>query len=246
TGGMVYMLKVYKLPSATPQARGKPMVNLLPLKAGEFIATMMPLPEDEATWDEMHVMFATSRGDVRRNPLRDFTNVKSNGKIAMKLEERKGEKPAELIGVKTCSEGQDVLLAITSGKCIRFPITEVREFASRNSTGVRGIKCSAEDRVVSMSILDHQAIDKDVRDAYLKQTSADRRNTNDDMDGSLSESNHEGEASLAQREEMILTVTENGYGKRTSAYEYRITRRGGQGIINIVTSPRNGSVVASF
>ena len=246
TRGMVHMLKVYKLPMATPQARGRPMVNLLPLKSGESIATMMPLPEDEVTWDKMHVMFATSHGDVRRNPLRDFTNIKSNGKIAMKLEETEGKESSELVGVKTCCEGQDVLLAVTNGKCIRFPITDVREFASRNSTGVRGIKCSVDDRVISMSILDHQEIDIDVRDVYLKHASADRRNGNDNTSRDLSQWHDEQDRSLAEREEMILSVTENGYGKRTSAYEYRITRRGGQGIINIATSPRNGPVVASF
>lgn len=246
TRGMVHMLKVYKLPMATPQARGRPMVNLLPLKSGESIATMMPLPEDEVTWDKMHVMFATSHGDVRRNPLRDFTNVKSNGKIAMKLEETEGKESSELVGVKTCCEGQDVLLAVTNGKCIRFPITDVREFASRNSTGVRGIKRSVDDRVISMSILDHQEIDIDVRDVYLKHASADRRNGNDNTSRDLSQWHDEQDRSLAEREEMILSVTENGYGKRTSAYEYRITRRGGQGIINIATSPRNGPVVASF
>ena len=246
TRGMVHMLKVYKLPMATPQARGRPMVNLLPLKSGESIATMMPLPEDEVTWDKMHVMFATSHGDVRRNPLRDFTNVKSNGKIAMKLEETEGKESSELVGVKTCCEGQDVLLAVTNGKCIRFPITDVREFASRNSTGVRGIKRSVDDRVISMSILDHQEIDMDVRDVYLKHASADRRNGNDNTSRDLSQWHDEQDRSLAEREEMILSVTENGYGKRTSAYEYRITRRGGQGIINIATSPRNGPVVASF
>ena len=246
TRGMVYMLKVYKLPIATPQARGKPMVNLLPLIPGESIATMMPLPEDEAVWDKMHVMFATSHGDVRRNALREFINVKSNGKIAMKLMERTDEGPAELIGVKTCCEGQDVLLAVTNGKCIRFPITDVREFASRSSTGVRGIRRSPNDRVVSMSILDHQEIDIEVRGVYLKRAAADRRSIGETLeDGSPKLENNQARA-LSEREEMILTVTENGYGKRTSAYEYRITRRGGHGIINIETSKRNGDVVASF
>ena len=243
TRGMVYMLKVYKLPMATPQARGRPMVNLLPLKPNESIATMMPLPDDEESWDKMHVMFATSHGDVRRNALREFTNIKSNGKIAMKLDDSEG---AELIDVKTCREGQDVLLAVTNGKCIRFPITGVREFASRSSTGVRGIRRTAKDRVVSMSILDHQEIDIDQRDAYLKFASANRRNGNSKTDDSSNNLSAEVAEDLAIREEMILTVTENGFGKRTSAYEYRITRRGGQGIINIETSKRNGAVVASF
>ena len=246
TRGMVYMLKVYKLPIATPQARGRPMVNLLPLLPGESIATMMPLPEDEAVWGKMHVMFATSHGDVRRNALREFINVKSNGKIAMKLVETADEGPAELIGVKTCCEGQDVLLAVTNGKCIRFPITDVREFASRNSTGVRGIRRSPNDRVVSMSILDHQEIDIEVRGAYLKRAAADRRSIGETLEEGLTKLEDNQARALSEREEMILTVTENGYGKRTSAYEYRITRRGGYGIINIETSARNGDVVASF
>ena len=246
TRGMVYMLKVYKLPIATPQARGKPIVNLLPLLRGESIATMMPLPEDEEVWDKMHVMFATSHGDVRRNALREFINVKSNGKIAMKLVGTAGEGSAELIGVKTCCEGQDVLLAVTNGKCIRFPITDVREFASRSSTGVRGIRRSSGDRVVSMSILDHQEIGIEVRDDYLKRASANRRSNGETLGEDLPKLDNNQARALSEREEMILTVTENGYGKRTSAYEYRITRRGGQGIINIETSPRNGDVVASF
>ena len=246
TLGMVYMLKVYKLPMSTPQARGRPIVNLLPLKDNESIATMMPLPEEEETWDKMYVLFATSHGDVRRNALRDFTNVKSNGKIAMRLGDTEGEKGAELIGVKTCREDQDVLLAVTSGKCIRFPITEVRQFASRNSTGVRGIKRVSDDRVVSMSILDHQELDIELRSAYLKVASASRRNGSGSGKISVSKLSSDQVQKIQDKEEMILTVTENGYGKRTSAYEYRITRRGGRGIINIETSPRNGAVVASF
>ena len=245
TTGMVYTLKVYKLPVATPQARGKPIVNLLPLKSGESIATMMPLPADRATWDSMNVMFATSSGDVRKNALSDFTNVKANGKIAMKLEEGDGEKAVKLVGVRSCTDNQDVLLAVTNGKCIRFRVSEVRRFASRNSTGVRGIRCTGDDRVVSMSILDHNEIDMVVRDSYLKYSASVRRSdpqeTIDSGDIAADQM-----ALLSSKEEMILTVTGNGYGKRSSAYEYRITRRGGQGIINIETSERNGKVVASF
>ena len=245
TTGMVYTLKVYKLPVASPQARGKPIVNLLPLKSGESIATMMPLPADKTTWDSMSVMFATSLGGVRKNALNDFTNVKANGKIAMKLDEVGGEGSAKLVGVRSCADDQDVLLAVTNGKCIRFPVSQVRKFASRNSVGVRGIRCSGDDRVVSMSILDHHDVDMELRSAYLKYSSLVRR-------AESSEEANPGNLSLEElddlsgNEEMILTVTENGYGKRSSAYEYRITKRGGQGIINIETSERNGKVVASF
>ncbi|MBT05560.1 MAG: DNA gyrase subunit A [Rhodospirillaceae bacterium] len=245
TTGMVYTLKVYKLPVATPQARGKPIVNLLPLKNGESIATMMPLPADRTTWDSMNVMFATSSGDVRKNALSDFTNVKSNGKIAMKLEETSGDKLVKLVGVRSCTDDQDVLLAVTNGKCIRFRVSEVRRFASRNSTGVRGIRCAGDDRVVSMSILDHNEIDMVVRDSYLKYSSSVRRSDSQEKVGA-GDITADQLALLSSKEEMILTVTENGYGKRSSAYEYRITRRGGQGIINIETSERNGKVVASF
>ena len=245
TTGMVYTLKVYKLPMATPQARGKPIVNLLPLKNGESIATMMPLPADRTVWDTMNVMFATSNGDVRKNALSDFTNVKANGKIAMKLGEADDKGAIKLVGVRSCTDDQDVLLAVTNGKCIRFRVSEVRRFASRNSTGVRGIRCSGDDRVVSMSILDHNEIDIVVRDSYLKYSSSLRRS---DQEESVDPRDITADqlALLSSKEEMILTVTENGYGKRSSAYEYRITRRGGQGIINIETSERNGRVVASF
>ena len=245
TMGMVYTLKVYKLPVATPQARGRPIVNLLPLKSGESIATMMPLPADRESWASMNVMFATSLGDVRKNALSDFTNVKSNGKIAMKLEKDGDKGSAKLVGVRSCSEGQDVLLAVTNGKCIRFPVSEVRKFASRNSTGVRGIRCSGNDRVVSMSILDHHEIDMELRNLYLKYSSSARRaEPGEPVDSEKLTT--EQLTALSGQEEFILTVTENGYGKRSSAYEYRITRRGGQGIINIETSERNGKVVASF
>ncbi len=234
--GMAHSLKVYRLPLGTPQARGRPLVNLLPLSEGETVATMMPLPEDEETWGDLHVMFSTSQGTVRRNALSDFTNIMSNGKIAMKLEDK-----GELIGVLPCGEGDDVLLAAASGKCIRFPVTDVRVFAGRSSTGVRGIRLKDNDRVISMSILDHAEADSTAfRDAYLRHAMAMRRGDEDvpPPDDAYDE--------LAAGEQFILTVTENGYGKRSSAYEYRIAGRGGQGIINIETSDRNGEVVVSF
>ncbi|MCH8809962.1 MAG: DNA gyrase subunit A, partial [Proteobacteria bacterium] len=174
--GMVYKLKVYRLPLGSPQARGKALVNLLPLRKGETITTAMPLPEDEATWGEMYVMFATSRGGVRRNRLSDFTHVMANGKIAMKIEEADGR----LVNVRTCTEDDDVLLAGAGGKCIRFPVTEVRVFFGRTSTGVRGIRLVGGGEVISMTILRHAALSIEERDAYLRYAAAKRRAENGD------------------------------------------------------------------
>ncbi len=253
SAGIVYKLKVYRLPLGTPQARGKAMVNLLPLGEGEAISTVMALPEDEATWGDLDVMFATASGNVRRNKLSDFTNIMANGKIAMKLE------PADsLIGVQTCSETEDALLATHAGKCIRFPIGDVRVFAGRTSTGVRGIRLDRGDRVISLGMLNHTDHDPATRAAYLKRAAQMRRRPEDEdgeidhvpdveaeavEPGALSEEEFER---LAEAEEFILTATENGFGKRTSSYEYRVTGRGGKGIVNIDTAPRNGNVVASF
>ncbi len=239
TRGMAHMLKVYRLPLGEPQARGRPLVNLLPLRDGETVATMMPLPEDEAAWQDLHVMFATSRGHVRRNALSDFTNIRANGKIAMKLDDDAEAGSDKLIAVLPCTARQDVLLAAASGQCVRFPVGRVRRFASRNSTGVRGIRLDDGDTVVSMSILEHFDMERDRRDHYLRYASARRRG-----DESV-EPDLEYDA-LGATEQFILTVTENGYGKRSSAYEYRSTARGGKGVTTIDTSDRNGQVVASF
>lgn len=255
--GMVYQLKVWRLPLGNPQSRGKAMVNLLPLSEGETISTVMPLPEDEGTWGDLNVMFATTSGTVRRNSLSDFTNIKSNGKIAMKLEE--GE---ALVGVATCTREHDVLLAAQGGKCIRFPVDDVRVFAGRSSMGVRGIRLADGDRVVSLSILRHVEFAIEQRDAYLRVSSALRRGNGNGHEGAAEDVaapevslddlladaglSREAYEAFAEAEEFILTITENGYGKRTSAFEYRITGRGGQGITNIDTGERNGMVVASF
>ncbi len=251
TAGMVYKLKVYKLPVGTPQSRGKAMVNLLPLKTGETISTVMPLPEDESTWGDLNVMFSTSTGYVRRNDLSDFVNIMRNGKIAMKLAD--GD---SLVGVATCSDQNDVLLSTRQGKCIRFEVSAVRVFAGRSSVGVRGIKLAKDDEVISMSILKHVEFDTENRDAYLKAARKLRgADDNGDTAGDAVEDHgaddakiltEEELARLASDEEFILTVTRRGFGKRTSAYEYRITGRGGSGIVSIATSKRNGDVVASF
>ena len=253
--GMVYKLKVYRLPIGTPQARGKALVNLLPLQEGEWITTFMPMPEDEDAWDAMFVVFATAAGDVRRNKLSDFVRVAANGKIAMKLEDG-GD---ALVAVKPCTEEDDVLLATAGGKCIRFGISDVRVFAGRTSTGVRGIKLAKDDRVISMSILrSGEAVSIEERDAYLRYANARRRGENGGGESSGGEgANGEGASELSQQrldelaeaEQFILSVADDGYGKRTSAYEYRVTGRGGQGIGNLDLSRAGGreaGVVGAF
>ena len=252
--GIVYRLKVYRLPEGNPQARGKALINLLPLEEGETITTVMPMPEDEEIWGDLFILFATASGGVRRNRLSDFTNIMANGKIAMKLDE--GD---QLIGVRTCTEAQDILLAADSGKSIRFPVTDVRVFSGRTSTGVRGIRLADGQKIVSMTTLNHIELETDVRDSYLRVSKARRRQEGDDEENNVDETagsetevssyltlSEEDFSRLADTEEFILSVTENGYGKRTSAYEYRITKRGGQGVVNITTEGRNGPVVASF
>ncbi|MDB5683655.1 MAG: gyrase subunit, partial [Sphingomonas bacterium] len=236
THGKVYRKKVWRLPEGAPQARGRPMINLLPLANGETISTVLPLPEDESEWGKLHVMFATATGTVRRNSMDAFTNVPTAGKIAMRFEE---ESPDRLIGVALLTETDDVLLATRKGKAIRFAATEVREFQSRTATGVRGISLGTGDEVISLSILRGFDATPDEREAYLRAApwkEGEREVT----------LGTERMAEFEQAEEFILTVTANGYGKRTSAYEYRRTGRGGQGITNIVTSDRNGAVVSSF
>ena len=239
--GIVYKLKVYKLPLGSPQSKGKPFINLLPLQEGETISTIMSLPEDECSCDNMFVMFATASGTVRRNSLSDFVNVMANGKIAMKLEEKDS-----LINVLTCTEDDDVFITTKEGKCIRFPVKDIRVFVGRNSTGVRGIKLAKNDAVVNMSLLKHIDFDTTKRDEYLKI----KRSLSDDensIDIKSSENLTEDEFNqMAASEEFILTVTASGYGKRSSSYEYRVTGRGGQGIANIEMSERNKEVVASF
>jgi len=246
TRGMVYKLKVYKLPIGTPQARGKAMVNLLPLKDGETISTVMPLPENESDWKELNVMFATSSGKVRRNALSDFSNVMRNGKIAMKLTH--GD---TLVGASVCDDCHDVLLSTQFGKAIRFSLSEVRLFKGRGSVGVRGIKLSKGDKIISMTIQRHVDFDIDTRDSYLKMSRRKRlleEGSEDEKEKDSSEIKISSKdfGRLSSEEEFILAVTRRGFGKRTSAYEYRVSKRGGQGVTSIVTGKRNGDVVAAF
>ncbi len=249
--GLVYKMKVYKLPLGSPTSKGKPFINLLPLDAGETITTIMKLPGNEAECKDLSIMFATASGNVRRNSLMDFVNVQANGKIAMKLDD--GDK---LINVRICNEEEDVLLAAKSGKCIRFPVTDVRVFVGRNSTGVRGIKLGARDEVVSMSILNHSEATSEERDEYLRISSAIKRIQSERSDNyevtiadtgiELTVLTAEKYAEMKEKEQFILSVTTTGYGKRSSSYEYRVTGRGGQGIANMEMSARNKEIVSSF
>ena len=236
THGKVYRLKVWKLPEGGPQTKGRPMVNLLPLADGETISTVLPLPEDEAEWADLHVMFATAKGGVRRNSMDSFTNVPSNGKFAMKFDEDSDDR---LIGVKLLTDNDDVLLATKNGKAIRFAGDAVRSFQSRTSTGVRGIALKGDDEVISLSVLRGFEASTEERDQYLKAAPwKDNENA--------PELPAERMAEFSDTEDFILTVCANGYGKRSSAYEYRQSGRGGQGILNIDNIKRNGTVVASF
>lgn len=248
--GKVYKLKVYKLPLATPQSKGRSLMNIFPLNEGEFINQVMPLPENEDQWDNLCIFFATKKGNVRKNSLIDFKSVQSNGKIAMKLDE-----DDKLIGVKVCNEDDHIFLAAKGGKCVRFPSSSVRIFKSRTSDGVRGIRLSKEDEVMSLSVISGAFEDTEIRDNYLKIPLEHRREL-----ALLEDNIQEGEIfakfettldkelvkKMAQLEEFIITITENGFGKRTSAYEYRVTNRGGSGVVNIITSSRNGKVVSSM
>jgi DNA gyrase subunit A len=237
TAGKVYRLKVWRLPEGTPQSKGRAMANLLPLEKGETIAAVLPLPEDPAEWASLHLMFATAQGYVRRNAMDSFTNVPSNGKLAIRFEDGDDDK---LVGVALLTEHDDVLLAARSGKAIRFASTDVREFQSRTSSGVRGMTLAPGDEVISLSVLRGFNATTEEREAYLK--CAPWKN-NDDAECDLTD---ERVAEFAAAEQFILTVTANGFGKRSSAYEYRRTNRGGQGITNIDTNDRNGPVVASM
>jgi DNA gyrase subunit A len=237
TLGKVYRMKVWRLPEGGPNTRGRPMINLLPLTPGETISTVLPLPEDEAEWGKLHVMFATAKGSVRRNAMDLFANIPSNGKIAMKFED--GDADDRLIGVALLTEEDDVLLATRNGKAIRFEGTDVRAFQSRNSTGVRGMTLKDGDEVISLSILHRSGATQEERESYLRAAPW-KDNENEPV---LSA---ERMAELQARQQFILTVCANGYGKRSSAYEYRRTNRGGQGITNIDNIDRNGLVVASF
>ena len=245
--GKVYQKKVFKLPEFAPNARGKPMIGIFPLTKDENITAVLPLPNDKTSWENLNIVFSTAKGTVRRNALSDFVKIQSSGKIAMKLSD-----DDKLIGVHTCEEKEnDVFLSTKEGKCLRFPISNIRKFSGRNSVGVRGIKLSKDDTVISMYILKHAKFSIDERNNYLKIANSIRRK---ELQRSMPFSKlskgikiiEEKFVEMENIEEFILSVADNGFGKRSSAYEYRVTSRGGKGIANMAVSKKTGKVVSSF
>jgi len=253
SGGKAFREKVWRLPEASPTAKGRALVNLLPELGADQITAVLPLPQDEALWESLHLVFATASGNVRRNKLADFGRVRASGLIAMKLDE--GDR---LIGVATCREGDDVLLATRAARCIRFQITDeqLRVFAGRESAGVRGMKLAEGDEINSLCVLRHMDATPGEREAYLRLAAARRRGEEPEEEaeapaeteeetGAVVTLTTERVAELDEAEEILLTVSNGGFGKRTSAYEYRVSGRGGQGIANMVLSTRNGSEVVA-
>ncbi len=246
--GQVYKEKVWRLPVAAPNARGKALINILPLEQGERITTIMPLPEDESSWANLDVMFATTGGNVRRNKLSDFVDVRRSGIIAMKLDDEEA-----IVDVQICTERDDVLLTAAGGQCIRFPVTDVRVFQGRTSMGVRGIALAKGDKVISLAILRHVDADAEERAAYLRRANAVRRGGAEEEAGTDSEEasgaielGEQRYVEMSATEQFVLTISENGYGKRSSSFEYRTTGRGGKGIVAMSVNGRNGKLVASF
>lgn len=247
--GQVYKEKVWRLPMAAPNSRGKALINILPLEQGERITTIMPLPEDESSWANLDVMFATTGGNVRRNKLSDFVDVRRSGIIAMKLDE--GE---AIVDVQIATENDDVLLTAAGGQCIRFPVTDVRVFQGRTSMGVRGISLGEGDKLISLTILRHLEAASDERVAYLKmrRAVAGEAASEDTIEADTEESSasvqlsQDRYAQMSAAEQFVLTISENGYGKRSSSFEYRTTGRGGKGIVAMSVNDRNGKLVASF
>jgi len=246
--GQVYKEKVWRLPVAPPNGRGKALINILPLEQGERITTIMPLPEDESSWADLDVMFATTGGNVRRNKLSDFVDVRRSGIIAMKLDDDES-----IVDVQICTERDDVLLTAAGGQCIRFPVNDVRVFQGRTSMGVRGIALAEKDKLISLTILRHMDADAEERAAYLRRANAVRRSgieeeagtDNEDASGAI-ELGEQRYVAMSASEQFVLTISENGYGKRSSSFEYRTTGRGGKGIVAMSVNDRNGKLVASF
>ena len=239
SGGMVYKEKIWRLPEGVPQSKGKALVNMLPLEKGETITSIMALPEDEALWETLDVMFATKSGGVRRNKLSDFVQVNRNGKIAMKPDE--GD---SIVDVQMCTENDDILLTTGRGMCIRFPVPEVRVFQGRTSTGVRGITLAEGDELIGMSVLRHVTAEPAEARGYLRHAAAMRRAVGEETTDVVPEPIEQDEpetgeaaltperiAELGGREQFVLTISDRGVGKRSSAYEYRVTGRGGKGIV---------------
>ena len=247
--GIVYKMKVWKLPQGTPQSKGKAMINLLPLSEGENITTIMPLPENEREWENLYIMFTTKEGNVRKNKLSDFVDVRANGKIAMKLQDKD-----EIKTVETCTDDDDLLITTLKGQCIRFRASDVRLFVGRSSTGVRGIRLAQGDRVISSAIIKSMNATTEERAAYLKMSRAVRGDIDSENDENeenvenitpaiLSDEKY---AEMGASEQFVLSISNNGYGKRTSTFEYRVTGRGGKGIIAMIVNDRNGNIADSF
>jgi DNA gyrase subunit A len=252
--GQVYKEKVWRLPVAPPNGRGKALINILPLEQGERITTIMPLPEDESSWANLDVMFATTGGTVRRNKLSDFVDVRRSGIIAMKLDDDEA-----IVDVQICTERDDVLLTSALGQCIRFQVWDsekeqgVRVFSGRTSMGVRGISLEKDDKVISLTILRHMDADAEERAAYLRRANAVRRGGAEEEAGTDSEDasgaielGEQRYVEMSASEQFVLTISENGFGKRSSSFEYRTTGRGGKGIVAMQVNGRNGKLVASF
>ena len=247
--GIVYKMKGYKLPQGTPQSKGKAMINLLPLGEGENITTIMPLPENEEEWENLLLMFTTENGNVRKNKLSDFVDVRSNGKIAMKLQ---GDD--KIKSVETCTDNDDILITTSKGQCIRFRVKDVRLFVGRSSTGVRGIKLAKDNRVISATIINALNATTEERLAYIKMSKAVRGDLEQEVeinedsieDADPTVLSDEKYAEMGASEQFILSISNNGFGKRTSTYEYRVTGRGGKGIIAMVVNERNGDLSDSF
>ncbi|MBE6447569.1 MAG: DNA gyrase subunit A [Alphaproteobacteria bacterium] len=239
TTGMAYQMKVYKLPLAGPQSKGKALVNLFPTKANEALATGLSLPDDESTWNEYDIVFATSRGTIRRNKLSDFINIRASGKLAMKLGDEK------LISVALCKDGMDVMISTKLGKCIRFPVKDLRVFASRASTGVRAARLVGDDEVVSMTVLNNGSSTVEEREEYVKYSNWLRKSSEEILTDQVLDPPAKYEE-MKVLDQILITITENGYAKRTSSFEYRTCSRGTQGVKNIDMNAKNGKVVAVF
>jgi len=245
SAGQVYSLKLYRLPLGTPQSKGRPIINILPLSEGETVTNIMPMPENQDEWDNLNIMFATSQGNIRRNDLSDFKKIQSNGKIAIRLDDNDS-----LVAVKSCAEDNHILLATKNGKAIRFKVGSVRVFKSRTSDGVRGMRLASGDKVISMTVLHGVEANMQEREAYLAIPLEQRIAISESLDISgitlTDGANPDKIKEMLAGEEFILTVSENGFGKRSSAYEYRITDRGGSGVMNMAISDKTGNVVAAM
>ena len=236
--GIVYRLKAWKIPEGSNTSKGKALSNIFPIKSDAQISSILPLPYDQSTWKDNFLIFVTANGKIRKNSISDFENIQANGKIAMKL-----EKDDQIVSVKIVKKNEDVMLNTHSGKSLRINSGKIRIFKGRSSKGIKGINLKNDDRVISLTVLNHVKITSDESKAYIKKTRKDDVEATENTDFEISDAKYE---EFKLREEFILTITENGFGKRTSSYEFRESGRGGQGIINIISSERNGNIAASY